>query len=81
MPVQVNGLIYLLLFGALLHLNASVMLELGVPEKYAMERGGWSSAHTLQTVYQHTFSEKRKSVDKQIDDYFNALISHEISHE
>ncbi|MBR1528658.1 MAG: site-specific integrase [Oscillospiraceae bacterium] len=68
-------------FHDLRHLNASVMLELGVPEKYAMERGGWSSAHTLQTVYQHTFSEKRKSVDKQIDDYFNALISHEISHE
>lgn len=60
-------------FHDLRHLNASVMLELGVPEKYAMERGGWSSAHTLQTVYQHTFTEKRKSVDKQIDDYFRQL--------
>lgn len=68
-------------FHDLRHLNASVMLELGIPEKYAMERGGWSSPHTLQTVYQHTFSEKRKSVDNQIDEYFKQIISHKISHE
>jgi len=70
-----------MVFHDLRHLNASVMLELGVPDKYAMERGGWSSPNTLQAVYQHTFSEKRKSVDKQIDNYFSALIPHEISHE
>lgn len=62
-------------FHDLRHMNASVMLMLGVPEKYAMERGGWSSNYTLQNVYQHTFTEKRKEVDKQIDDYFNCLIS------
>lgn len=61
-------------FHDLRHLNASVMLMLGVPDKYAMERGGWSSNYTLQNVYQHTFSQKRKEIDNQIDDYFNKLI-------
>lgn len=61
-------------FHQLRHLNASVMLELGVPNKYAMERGGWSSDNVLKSVYQHTFTEKRKEVDKQIDDYFEKLL-------
>lgn len=61
-------------FHDLRHLNASIMLMLGVPDKYAMERGGWSSNYTLQNVYQHTFSQKRKEIDNQIDDYFNKLL-------
>lgn len=61
-------------FHQLRHLNASVMLELGVPDKYAMERGGWASNNTLKAVYQHTFSKKRKEVDKQIDSYFEKLL-------
>lgn len=56
------------------HLNASVMLLLGIPDKYAMERGGWSTPSVLKSVYQHTFSDERKLVDKRIDDYFNSLI-------
>lgn len=61
-------------FHDLRHLNASVMLMLGVPDKYAMERGGWTSNYTLQQVYQHTFTSKRKEVDKEIDTYFENLI-------
>ena len=61
-------------FHKLRHLNASVMLELGIPDKYAMERGGWASNNTLKSVYQHTFSTKRKEIDKQIDDYFEKLL-------
>lgn len=60
-------------FHDLRHLNASVMLELGVPDKYAMERGGWASNNTLKAVYQHTFSDKRREVDRQIDAYFRAI--------
>lgn len=56
------------------HLNASVMLMLGVPDKYAMERGGWSTDHILKNVYQQTFSDERKRVDEVIDDYFNGII-------
>ena len=50
------------------------MLMLNIPDKYAMERGGWSTNSTLKSVYQHTFSEERKQVDKKIDDYFINLI-------
>lgn len=53
------------------------MLALGIPDKYAMERGGWSTNTTLKTVYQHTFSEERRRVDEQIDGFFNAILEEE----
>lgn len=61
-------------FHDLRHMNASVMVALGVPDKYAMERGGWSSNSTLQNVYQHTFSAERKQIDQKIDDYFRSIL-------
>lgn len=57
-------------FHDLRHLNASVMHMLNVPDKYAMERGGWETDHIMKTVYQETFSEERQRVDRVIDDYF-----------
>lgn len=69
---KANG--YQLSFHQLRHLNASIMLMLGIPDKYAMERGGWSSNGVLKSVYQHTFSEERKQVDERIDGYFNNLL-------
>ena len=61
-------------FHDLRHLNASIMLMLGVPDKYAMERGGWSTDSILKSVYQQTFSSERKKIDKMIDGYFNGII-------
>lgn len=61
-------------FHDLRHLNASIMLMLGVPDKYAMERGGWSTDNILKSVYQQTFSSERKKIDKIIDGYFNGII-------
>ncbi len=69
---KANG--YQLTFHQLRHLNASVMLMLGIPDKYAMERGGWSSNGVLKSVYQHTFSAERKLVDERIDSFFNDLL-------
>lgn len=60
-------------FHDLRHLNASVMLMLNVPEKYAMERGGWKSPQTMKRVYQHTFSRERMEIDDRIDAYFEAM--------
>ena len=60
-------------FHDLRHLNASVMLALNIPEKYAMERGGWSSPHIMKSVYQHTFSAERQAVDKKINAYFDSI--------
>ena len=50
------------------------MLMLGVPDKYAMERGGWSTPNTLKNVYQHTFSDEHKQVDKKIDEFFESAM-------
>ena len=62
-------------FHELRHMNASVMVLLGIPDKYAMERGGWSSPHIMQSVYKHTFSEERIEVHNRINDYFDKILS------
>lgn len=62
-------------FHDLRHLNASVMVALGIPDLYAMERGGWKTKSTLNRVYQHTMSAERKAVDEKINKYFEALLS------
>jgi integrase len=62
-------------FHDLRHLNASIMLMLGIPDKYAMERGGWSTDNVLKSVYQQTFSSERQKIDKIIDGYFNGIVS------
>lgn len=61
-------------FHDLRHMNASVMLMLGVPDKYAMERGGWSSDHVMKQVYMHTFDAARTAVDDKIDQYFTKML-------
>ena len=63
-------------FHDLRHLNASVMVKLHVPDKYAMERGGWSTTSTLRNVYQHTFSDEREAVNQKINKYFNEIVEH-----
>lgn len=67
-----NGLPHMT-FHDLRHMNASVMLALGIPDKYAMERGGWSSPHIMKSIYQHTFSAERQAADDKIDTYFSEL--------
>lgn len=64
-------------FHDLRHLSASVMLMLGIPEKYAMERGGWSTPHVMKQVYQHTFTSERDRVDARINDYFQSILEAE----
>lgn len=60
---------------ALRHMNASIMLSLNTPDKYAMERGGWSSDKTMKNIYQHTMTAEREKVDANIDAYFNAIVN------
>ena len=61
-------------FHDLRHANASAMLMLGVPDKYAMERGGWSNLSTMRDRYQQTFNEEQRAVANRIDDYFLSLL-------
>lgn len=67
---RLNKILPGITFHQLRHMNASIMLKLGVPDKYAMERGGWSTPNTMKNVYQHTFSAERQRVDAIIDAYF-----------
>lgn len=62
-------------FHDLRHANASIMLQIGVPDKYAQKRGGWSSDRILKNVYQQTFAEEELRVARKIDSYFENLIS------
>lgn len=61
-------------FHDLRHVNASVMALLQIPDKYAMERGGWKTDSTMKGVYTHTFSKARKDVDETIDSYFESQL-------
>ena len=57
-------------FHDLRHVNASVMLSLNIPDKYAMERMGHATNNMLKSVYQHTMSERSKEVANLVDDFF-----------
>lgn len=62
-------------FHGLRALNASVMLARGVPDKYAMERGGWASPVVMKRHYQNTLDGTRAAVDADINAYFEDLFN------
>lgn len=57
-------------FHDLRHYQASVLLALGIPDKYAMERMGHASTNMLKNVYQHTMQEQTLRYSEQVDTYF-----------
>ena len=61
-------------FHDLRHANASIMLMLGVPDRYAQDRGGWSSTHVMKSAYQQTFDKAALSYAAVIDDFFMQLV-------
>lgn len=61
-------------FHDLRHMNASVMLAIGVPNKYAQERIGHATDNMLKTVYQHTIQEEQKKYSEEIDQRFEELL-------
>lgn len=60
-------------FHALRALNASAMLALGVPDLYAMQRGGWKSPTVMKKHYQQTLDQERRRVDQTINEYFDGM--------
>lgn len=68
-------------FHQLRHVNASVMHMLNVPDKYAQDRGGWSTNYVMQKTYTHTFTRERQAVDNTIDSYFERIMQHDMQHE
>jgi integrase len=68
-----NGLPHMT-FHDLRHVNASVMAILHIPDKYAQERGGWSTDRVMKETYTQTFSKERIAVDDTIDAYFSETL-------
>jgi Integrase len=62
-------------FHDLRHCAASIMLLLGIPDKYAMERGGWASKQTMTGRYQHTIDTAAQTFSNSIDDYYYSLLT------
>lgn len=61
-------------FHDLRHYNASVMLALGVPDKYAMQRMGHATPNMLKNVYQHLIDEKEKEVAEMVNEKMRGLV-------
>lgn len=70
-----NALGFKCRFHDLRHYNASIMLALNVPDKYAMERMGYSTTATLKKVYQHTMAGKRAEVNSMINSHMNEMFT------
>ena len=61
-------------FHKLRHVNASVMSMLDIPEKEALERGGWKTDAVYKQIYTHTFTHQRQESDRKLDEFFNEII-------
>lgn len=57
------------------HINASVMGFLGIPLKYALERGGWEDISTMDKIYQYSFSDEKRIIDEKINRFFTDAIN------
>lgn len=55
------------------HLNASILLAEGIPDKYSMQRMGHATNNMLKTTYQHTLRDRELSYDRRIDAHFESL--------
>lgn len=67
-------------FHDLRHYYASLMLSLGVPDKYAMARMGHATPNMLKTVYQHLMDDKDKEVSLAINQHFETM-QHDMQHD
>lgn len=55
------------------HTNASVMLSLGVLDKAAMARGGWSTDVTMKQVYHHLFRSDLDAATVLVNQFFGQI--------
>ena len=52
------------------HTNAAVMMKLGIDDRQAMERGGWSNLKTYQDTYSYMFDKDEEKGNKKINNFF-----------
>lgn len=68
-------------FHDLRHYQASILHSLGIPTKYIMERGGWSSDTVVKDIYTHTMINKSEETASVANAHFESIMQHEIQHE
>ena len=56
------------------HYGATFLHAQGVPDKYIMQRGGWTSVATLQNIYTHCLPEKTDEATKTVIAKLNSLM-------
>ena len=56
------------------HINASTMSMLGIPDRAALDRGGWKTDHVYKGTYVHTFDSSRREADAKINAHFESII-------
>lgn len=61
-------------FHQLRHVFATVGAMLNLPSRVMQEKGGWKTSHTMEKVYQHTFTEERQKADDEMDRYFEQFV-------
>lgn len=61
-------------FHQLRHVFATTGAMLNIPSRVMQEKGGWKTPHTMEKVYQHTFTEDRKAADERIDEYMLSFL-------
>lgn len=64
-------------FHDLRHANASLMLAVGIPDKYSMKRMGHATNNMLKTTYQHTIKEKEIEYNTKLENYLEELFGQE----
>lgn len=67
-----NGIDFVGVHG-LRHTNASVMMSLGIVDKIAMARGGWSTDFTMKQIYQHVFTSDIVTAGEKVDKFFQSI--------
>ncbi|MBO7205752.1 MAG: tyrosine-type recombinase/integrase [Candidatus Methanomethylophilaceae archaeon] len=56
------------------HTNATIMEYIGIPSKYANQRGGWADDHVRQRTYTDLMSEGAEKNANLLDEWFLGLI-------
>lgn len=66
-------------FHDLRHYSASIMHAIGVPDVYIMQRGGWSSDHTLKKIYRGSMDDYQQKFTDLTNEHFSNM-QHEMQH-
>lgn len=72
--LEANGM-YPYTIHSLRHAFASLMHNNGVPDKYIMAMGGWSSDYVMKKVYMYTFEEETDRAKEKMNNYFDEVLT------